>query len=117
MTDLDELEKHLRGLLKGQFSELHLTYNDHARYHTVEQAVAGRDDDQTCASCKWWRASGMRSYEMEARGECRGAAPSMTVESKAVLFEPLGYRIWPITDREDYCAAHTPREEEAKADV
>lgn len=40
MEYLDALEGEMTSLLKGKFSELHLTFNDHAsNYQTVAQAV------------------------------------------------------------------------------
>lgn len=64
----------------------------------------------TCETCRWWKTRG-NSMEMEARGECHGAPPQIKREARGGHYEPAGYRLWPITDRDDYCAKHGPTEE------
>lgn len=58
-----------------------------------------------CETCKWWRKSGADTYAMEGRGRCHGAAPA-SVTDRSEGYTPAGYRIWPITDQADFCAAH-----------
>jgi hypothetical protein len=47
MTTLDDLEKELRALLKGQFTSLHLTFNDPSAidYMSVKQWVEEGPED------------------------------------------------------------------------
>lgn len=62
----------------------------------------------TCATCRWWKPRGS-SWENDARGDCRGAPPHIGRLERGGFHEPAGYRIWPVTDRNDFCKAHEPQ--------
>jgi len=61
-----------------------------------------------CSTCKWWKPRGLGDWENEARGDCRGAPPHIKRIESGGHYEPAGYRIWPVTDRDDFCKAHEP---------
>ena len=64
--------------------------------------------EQTCGTCKWWKPSRGETWANEARGECHGAPPHIKRLESGGHHEPAGYRIWPVTDRHDFCATHSP---------
>ena len=83
-----------------------------------------------CDTCRWWHpgrpvAGIERSWDPERnalkerrfevpseRGEGRAAPPHRTWTSDA-----YGNALWPTTGRDDWCAAHTPKQTRARPEA
>ena len=67
-------------------------------------------DKPKCSTCKWWRSRGSR-WEDDGRGNCHGAPPHIGRFDRD-YHEPAGYRIWPVTNGSEFCAAHASADAE-----
>jgi len=58
-----------------------------------------------CETCKWWDNS-RTSTMLSDTGTCRALPPRADDRN--------GLAVWPFTEDNDWCAAHTPEELESK---
>jgi hypothetical protein len=61
-------------------------------------AIEFSDLEKTCSRCKWWKAVSTVTAET---GACRHESPGM---------DGNGIRVWPITDRSDWCGSFQGKE-------